>query len=171
MARRDNNIRRGFGTKSTGFGSGCTWFIGTVQTQHSNRAPAMYKEALPSTAPITPVYQNTIRQHQNDRIEQPGDTQVRKDKAGVSSHNWWYRIRCFTFFSRSFKLSFPEIYGLSPSCPQVPWEVVNNISEKLKIYRVFFLTGTPPKSSKYKKVNLGDALKKKLRDYLGIFPI
>ena len=24
-----------------------------------------------------------------------------------------------------------------------------------KCYRVFFLTGTPPKSSKYKKVNLG----------------
>ena len=116
MARRDNNIRRGFGTKSTGFGSGCTWFIGTVQTQHSNRARAMYKEALPSTAPITPVYQNTIRQHQNDRIEQPGDTQVRKDKAGVSSHNWWYRIRCFTFFSQSCKLYFPEIYGANQEC-------------------------------------------------------
>ena len=26
---------------------------------------------------------NTLRQHYNDRIQQPDDTQVRKDKAGV----------------------------------------------------------------------------------------
>ena len=35
------------------------------------------------------------------------------------------------------------------------YEYIRLMYECESIYRVFFLTGTPPKNSKYKKVNLG----------------
>ena len=36
-----------------------------------------------------------------------------------------------------------------------PYQNSEKYSRKLRLYRVSFFTGTPPKSSKYKKVNLG----------------
>lgn len=84
----------GFGTKSTGFHSGCSWFIGTdrLQTHHSNIDPACNTTPVRNWCTIPLQHQNTISvlhrtnvQYQPNTLRHPQTTPERQDTT-----TWWH---------------------------------------------------------------------------------